>query len=176
VDTQFTVRLGDAADTQVLLDLFDGAIRWMVQRGATEQWGSTPFSEIPERVNSIRTWAAGGGLRVAERDGRPAAAIVLGDAHPYVHAAREPELYVMVLIGSREPFARGAGRFLLQVAEQEASERRLGLLRVDCFAGNGGALVRFYESCGFTRTETFTVRDWPGQVLERRLDKVARSA
>jgi GNAT superfamily N-acetyltransferase len=176
VHTHFTVRRGDAADTRVLLDLFDGAIRWMVQRGATEQWGSTPFSEIPERVNSIRTWAAGGGLRVAERDGRPAAAIVLGDAHPYVHAAREPELYVMVLIGSREPFARGAGRFLLQVAEQEASEQRLGLLRVDCFAGNGGALVRFYESCGFTRTETFTVRDWPGQVLERRLDKAASSA
>jgi len=163
VHTHFAVRRGDAADTQVLLDLFDGAIRWMVQRGATEQWGSTPFSEIPERVNSIRTWAAGGGLRVAERDGRPAAAIVLGDAHPYVHAAREP-------------FARGAGRFLLHVVEQEASERRLGLLRVDCFAGNGGALVRFYESCGVTRTETVTVRDWPGQVLERRLDTAAPGA
>jgi len=174
VQTHFTVRRGDASDSQLLIDLFDGAIRWMVRRGATEQWGATPFSENPERVKSMRTWAAGGGLRVAERDGRAAGAIVVGDAHAYVHAAREPELYVMVLVGSREPFARGAGRFLLQVAEQEALERGLGLLRVDCFAGNDGALVRFYESCGFTRTERFTVRDWPGQVLERRLDTMAR--
>jgi GNAT superfamily N-acetyltransferase len=172
VQTHFTVRQGDASDAQLLIDLFDGAIRWMVQRGTTEQWGATPFSENPERVNSMRRWAAGGGLRVAETDGRPAAAIVVGEAHPYVPAAREPELYVMVLIGAREPFARGAGRFLLQVAEQEARERGLGLLRVDCFAGNDGALVRFYESCGFTRTETFTVRDWPGQLLEKRLEKV----
>jgi hypothetical protein len=31
--------------------------------------------------------------------------------------------------------------------------------------------VRFYEACGYTRTDTFTVGAWPGQVLARRLDR-----
>jgi GNAT superfamily N-acetyltransferase len=172
VSSQFVVRRGDVTDARILLDLFDGAIAWMVSRNATEQWGSTPFSQVPARVETIEKWAASGGLRIGEHrehPGRPAAAMVLGVAQPYVSPTTEPELYVVVLIGSREPFARGAGRHLLRVAEQEAREQDLGRLRVDCFAGNDGALVRFYESCGFVRTETFTVRDWPGQVLERRL-------
>ena len=43
-------------------------------------------------------------------------------------------------------------------------------VRVDCFAGNGGRLVAFYESCGFTPTERFTVGEsWVGQVLVRDL-------
>jgi hypothetical protein len=33
--------------------------------------------------------------------------------------------------------------------------------------------VRFYERCGYTKTETFTVGEWPGQVLERRIDVTA---
>jgi hypothetical protein len=39
---------------------------------------------------------------------------------------------------------------------------------VDCYAGGDGALVRWYESAGFTRTQAFEVRGWPGQLLERR--------
>lgn len=68
----------------------------------TAQWGSTPFSQVPKRVESIQKWSSSGGLRICERDGRPAAAMVLGDAQP-------------------------------------------------------------------TKTETFTVGEWPGQVLERRI-------
>lgn len=165
----FHVRAGTADDAPVLLDLFDASIRWLVARGLTAQWGSTPFSDVPARVESVQRWAASGGLRVAERDGRPAAAIVLGEAQPYVPPAAEPELYVVVLVGSHDRSARGAGAHLLARAEDEARALGRGLLRVDCFAGNDGRLVRFYERCGFTRDETFTVRDWPGQVLSRRL-------
>ena len=32
-----------------------------------------------------------------------------------------------------------------------------------------GALVRYYESVGFTPTERFMVDSWPGQLLECRL-------
>ena len=45
----------------------------------------------------------------------------------------------------------------------------VGKLRVDCYAGGSGDLVRWYESCGYTRTDPFLVGDWPGQVLERRV-------
>ncbi len=170
VDQGFAIRTGDATDAPVLLGLFDASIRWMVSRGLTAQWGSTPFSQVPRRVQAVEGWASGGGLRICERDGRTAAAMVVGEATPYVRPATEPELYVVVLIGAHQPFARGAGAHLLSVAEDEARACGVGRLRVDCFAGNDGALVRFYERCGFSQVETFTVDSWPGQVLERRID------
>ena len=95
--------------------------------------------------------------------------MVVGEAQPYVRPTSEPELYVVVLVGAHEPFARGAGAHLLSRAEEEARALGRGLLRVDCFAGNDGALVRFYERCGFTPDETFSVGEWPGQVLSRRI-------
>jgi GNAT superfamily N-acetyltransferase len=167
--TPFAVRRGDAMDAPILLALFDDAIRWMIRRGLTDQWGSTLFSAVPERVAAVQAWAASGGLRICSRDGRPAAAMVVGEAQPYVPPAAEPELYVVVLVGSPEPFARGAGAHLLATADDEAKTLGRSLVRVDCFAGNGGALVRFYSRCGFTPTDRFSVGDWPGQVLERRV-------
>ena len=46
-------------------------------------------------------------------------------------------------------------------------------MRVTCIApklngGGQGDLVRFYESAGYRRTETIKVKEWPGQILERR--------
>jgi GNAT superfamily N-acetyltransferase len=167
------VRHGDDTDAPVLLRLFDESIAWMVERGLTAQWGATPFSASPERVAAVGRWASRGGLRLCLRDGRPAAAMVLGAAQPYVPPAREPEVYVVVLVGSHEPFARGAGAHLLATADEEARAAGRPLVRVDCFAGNNGALVRFYESCGFVATDGFTVGDWPGRVLERRLRAIS---
>jgi hypothetical protein len=41
---------------------------------------------------------------------------------------------------------------------------------VDCYAGDDGGLVRYYERHGFVRTETYVGKDdWPGQVLARRV-------
>jgi ribosomal protein S18 acetylase RimI-like enzyme len=170
VDHEFHVRTGDESDAHILVELFDASIAWMVSRGQTAQWGSTPFSEVPKRVKAVQEWAASGGFRICEVDGRPAAAMVLGSAQPYVSPAVEPEVYVVVLVGSHEPPARGAGAHLLRVADDEARARGVGLLRVDCYAGNDGALVRFYERCGYTKVETFDVEGWPGQVLERRIE------
>jgi GNAT superfamily N-acetyltransferase len=166
----FAVRRGAPDDAPLLLALFDDAVRWLVERGQVEQWGTRPFSTDPRRVSAVDGWAAGDGLRICERDGRPVAAMVLGDAPAYVPPAAEPELYVVALVTSRDPGARGAGRVLLATAERETRERHLRLLRVDCFAGNGGALVRYYESTGFTPTVPFRVGSWPGQVLERRVE------
>ena len=165
----FDVRHGSPGDASVMLSLFDDAVAWMVTRGMIEQWGAKPFSSDPKRVSAVDGWARGGGLRICERDGHPVAAMVLGCAPAYVPPATEPELYVVALVTSRSPAARGAGRVLLGTAECEARSRGLFLLRVDCFAGNDGALVRYYESAGFERTSSFLVGAWPGQLLERRL-------
>jgi GNAT superfamily N-acetyltransferase len=76
---------------------------------------------------------------------------------------------VNLLVTDRSFAGRGVGAALLDHARDLAVARGLGLLRVDCYAGDDRALVRYYESVGFTATEPFTVGEWPGQVLERRL-------
>jgi GNAT superfamily N-acetyltransferase len=112
-------------------------------------------------------------LWVAEADGRVVGALAVGDAMPYVRPAEEPELYVRLLVTDRESAGQNIGGVLLDHARELAREAGVGLLRVDCFAGGDGALVRYYEKQGFTRTETFAVpvngSEWPGQVLAQRL-------
>lgn len=163
----FDVRSGSLADAPLVVDLFDRAIGWMVERGLTDQWGSELFSTDPKRLDAVARWISEGDLLVAEHDGLPVAAIVLGAAPEYAPPATEPELYVVALVASRSPEARGAGRRLLAEAELEAARRGVRVLRLDCFAGNGGRLVEYYRGAGFRPTEPFTVGDWPGQVLER---------
>lgn len=41
--------------------------------------------------------------------------------------------------------------------------------RLDCFGGGTGALVRYYESCGYQRAGSFDDGGWPGQILTRSL-------
>lgn len=92
---------------------------------------------------------------------------------PYVPAVDEPELYVRLLVTDRSLAGHGIGSTLLDHARELARAAGVGLLRVDCFAGGDGALVRYYERQGFTRTEAFAVpvngSEWPGQVLAQRL-------
>lgn len=169
---RFTLRPGTVQDAPVLLGLFDDAVAWLAEQGLPGQWGTTPFSAVPERVAACRRWA-GQGLVVAEYAGVPVGALVLGERTPYVPPVSEPELYVQVLVTSRRPGARGAGAALLAHAKERARAEGAALLRVDCYAGSGGRLVRYYESQGFVRTETFTVdrpdgTPWPGQVLAHR--------
>jgi GNAT superfamily N-acetyltransferase len=63
------------------------------------------------------------------------------------------------------------GSALLTHAAEETARAGISLLRVDCYAGDDGKLVRYYEDNGFVRTETYTVGEhqWPGQVLARRV-------
>src|SRR4051812_49779862 len=136
----------------------------MVARGQTGQWGARPFSERPQNVERAEGWAASDGLRVAELDGDPVGIIALGDAYPWVSPPEEPELYVEALVTSRAHARSDIGGALVRRAYDEAQERGIGLVRVDCWAG-APRLVRWYEEQGFTKTETFTVGEWHGQVL-----------
>ena len=88
---------------------------------------------------------------------------------PYVASATEPELYVRLLIASRDPKARGVGKRLLAFADDQARYAQIHRLRVDCYGGGSGALISFYESCGYKRLNTFDVEGWPGQLLGRSL-------
>lgn len=165
-----SIRPARADDASSVLCLFDDAIAWFVEIGNTGQWGSAPFSTRPEQVDRVAGWVAEPGSWVAEHpEAGVTGFLLLGAATDYVPAATEPEVYVRVLVGSRHPQARGTGRSLLAFADKQAREAGVGLLRVDCYAGGSGALVCFYESCGYRRAGTFRVGEWPGQVLARRI-------
>jgi GNAT superfamily N-acetyltransferase len=151
-----TIRPGGADDLDTLLDMLDEAVRWMVARGQVEQWGSEPWSERPERRARAQGLAGGGGLRIAELDGRPVGALVVGRAPDYVPPAAGSELYVELLVTSRVHAGQGIGAALLRHAVAQARAAGCDELRVDCWAG-APPLVAYYEDQGFTRSGRFEV-------------------
>lgn len=150
--------------------MFDGAVAWLAERGREGQWGAGPWSRDPRRVERVRGMAAHPGLLIAEIAGSAAGAMILTDTPPaHIPPAGEPEIYIDLLITGRAHTGRGVGAYLLDHARAVTRERGLGLLRVDCWAGGDGRLVRYYTSQGFTPTERFEVDGWVGQVFEDRL-------
>ena len=183
--SKVTLRPGTVADVPAALRLMDIAIEWLVAKGNTSQWGSEPVSQNPERIKQGVEFAESGGMWLAvtthpENGGgdggggggeeRVVGALCVGGPMPYVKPAAEPEMYVKFLLTDRAWAGCGLGALLLDKARELAREAGVGLLRLDCFAGGDGKLVKYYESQGLTKTETFVVEGWPGAVLEQRLD------
>ena len=168
-----SVRRGVRADVDAVLALLDGATEWLVAQGRTDQWGTEAHSTNPRRVAQINGFVDDEGLWIAESDRRVVGALAVGEAMSYVPPADEPELYVRLLVTDRESKGSGIGTELLEHARSLARGRGVDLLRVDCFAGGDGALIRYYEKQGFARAEMFGVpvsdSEWPGQVLFQRL-------
>ncbi|MET8359520.1 GNAT family N-acetyltransferase [Micromonospora sp. NPDC005171] len=167
------IRRAGPADATAVLDMLDSAVVWMNDRGNTEQWGTRPFSEIPARAEQVDRYLTENLPFVAEVDGTPAAALVLGagpDPRAPIAPAEEPERYVRLLVSNRRFAGRKLGSALLTQAVQETRRAGVRLLRVDCWAGGGGELVAYYERHGFTSTETFLAGTWPGQVLAQRVN------
>ncbi|VWC00323.1 acetyltransferase [Burkholderia lata] len=162
------IRRASALDAPAVLGIFDDVIAWFVTIGNEGQWGREPWSTQPRRIALVTEACALPDAWVAEdQDGRILGALILGESMPYVPPATEPEIYVRVLVASRDVRARGVGRRLMAFADERARAAGVGRLRVDCYGGGTGALVRFYESCGYRRISTFDVDGWPGQLLGR---------
>ena len=169
------IRPGGPGDIAAVLALGDEAVKWMNARGNTQQWGTAPWTGNDKREAAIGDRARGGGMRIAEdQDAMVLGATVITEVpQPYVPPAAERELYVNLLLVSRRHSGQGIGAALIEHAKQEAAERGIGLIRVDCWAGGGGSLVRAYEKYGFSRVQEFTVAlpagPWPGMLLGMRL-------
>jgi GNAT superfamily N-acetyltransferase len=166
------IRPGNLADAPAVLDMLDSAVVWMNDRGNTEQWGTTPYSQKPGGVARVERYLTENAPHIAELDGTPVGALVL-DSGPSpqmpIAPVAEPERYVRLLVSDRRHAGRGIGATLLAHAAEETRRAGVGLLRVDCWAGGGGELVAFYERNGFTPTDRFRSEAWPGQVLARRV-------
>ncbi|MER7108375.1 GNAT family N-acetyltransferase [Streptomyces sp. NPDC000229] len=164
------IRKGGADDVPAILAMLDSAVAWLNARGITDQWGTEPWSSRPRAVRRVHETVTEGSPWIAEIDGVPAGALTLTPhPGPDVAPADEPELYVRFLATGIRFHGRGVGSALLAHAVEETRRRGVSLLRVDCFAGGEGRLVDYYVRNGFTPTQAYTVGDWPGQVLERRV-------
>ena len=174
------IRPGGPGDIAAVLALGDEAVKWMNARGNTQQWGTAPWTRNQKREAAIGDQARGGGMRIAEdQDGVVLGALVITEVPAaYVPAAAERELYINLLLVSRRHGGQGIGAVLIEHAKQEAAARGIGLIRVDCWAGQDGSLVRVYEKYGFSRVQDFTVAlpagEWPGTLLAMRLARQRR--
>ncbi|WP_225731438.1 MULTISPECIES: GNAT family N-acetyltransferase [unclassified Nocardia] len=165
------IRDGGPGDIPAVLALGDEAVVWMNARGNTRQWGTSPWTGNERREAKIRRNAESGGMRIMEDgDGSVVGVLVVTETpQDYVPAVDERELYVNLLLTSRRH--RGLGATLIDRAKTEAAQRGIDLIRVDCYAGGGGELVKVYENYGFSRVQEFTVGEWPGMLLALRLSE-----
>jgi GNAT superfamily N-acetyltransferase len=164
------IRRGSTVDFDVVIGLMDQAVAWLAAVGRTGQWGSDPISASPERVERMRHEVESNDLWIAEIDGEAVGAMLLGEEPmPYVAPVEQRELYLHLLVTSRRFAGHGIGQALVDQAKAVAADRGSGLIRVDCYAGGDRKLVAAYERMGFMPTQSFTVGEWPGQVLEVRL-------
>jgi GNAT superfamily N-acetyltransferase len=168
VTPEAVIRAGDEHDLPAVLALMDGAVAWLVAQGRPDQWGTDPG-----RPAATTGLVLDSELYLAVSGDAVVGALAVGVAPAYAPPPVEPELYVRLLVTDRARTGRGIGGRLLDHAAGLARAKGVQVLRVDCYAGPDRALVRYYESQGFTATEAFEVArpsgPWPGQVLERRL-------
>lgn len=167
------IRAGVPDDEAAVLRMGDEAVAWLAAQGRTGQWGTQPWTGDEKREKMVRERLAGGGARIAEtEDGEPVGVLVVTEGRQqYVPPVDERELYINLLLTSRRYRGKGLGALLVARARQEAASRGIDLIRVDCYAGDDGALMGWYTRTGFTPTEPFTVGEWPGQVLQIRLSE-----
>ncbi|MDH6569587.1 GNAT superfamily N-acetyltransferase [Streptomyces sp. SAI-117] len=173
---EITIRDGGPDDIPVILGMLDSCVEWLVAQGRPGQWGTRPLSLSPGTVESVARYVDEGSVYIAEADGVPAATLTVTDS-PGAYLAHlpspgEPERYIHWLASDRRFKGHGIGSALLAHAVEETRRAGVALLRVDCYAGDDGKLVAYYEANGFAPTETYTAgadNDWPGQVLAMRV-------
>lgn len=169
---EITIRDGGSDDIPVILGMLDSCVEWLVAQGRPGQWGTKPLSRHTKTVESVARYMETGSVYIAEADGVPAATLTLTDGpSAYLPPVDEPERYIHWLASDRRFKGHGVGSALLAHAAEVTRRAGVSLLRVDCYAGGDGKLVRYYEGNGFSPTDAFTVGEsaWPGQVLAMRV-------
>lgn len=163
------IRQGGADDIPAVMNLLDEAGDWLVAQGRTGQWGTQRQSASPRRRHQASMWAASDGLYMAMLGDTPVGAMAVGLPATFAPPPSEPDLYINLLVTSRAHKGQGTGTLLLDHARELARSRGIGLIRLDCYAGDDRKLVRYYEGQGFAATVPLTFGAWSGQLMEQTL-------
>jgi ribosomal protein S18 acetylase RimI-like enzyme len=159
------------ADLPVVFALLDEALGWLVSRGITGQWGTTPFSEMPTMKARFMEWIAEGAFFIARVDGVAAGTLALSERIPgyALHALPafpEPAFYLEAFTTSRTLAGRGIGRELLRWAEDYAAAKGKRAIWLDCWADNP-ELLAYYVRAGYEKQRDFMVGNWRGMLFCR---------
>jgi GNAT superfamily N-acetyltransferase len=169
--TNLNIRSATSNDIPVILHLFDDAVRWLVSKGITKQWGTEPLSSRAGFSERVEAWVREQKMWVVCQDDVVLGCLVIASSVPaYAQKVCEKYLkemlYLEAFVASREH--KGVGKVLLEHAESLARSQDIRFIWVDCFAENP-ALRTYYERAGFTVFAEFSVKDWHGIVLEKPL-------
>ena len=149
--TDVILRSASAGDVPSLIELMDSVSLWLADNGLGQQWGETPFSQIPGFSDRLAVWVAQGALTVAVRDGRIVGAMALAaSAPPLPGDIRVPKgaWFVHTVLSERGKEGRGIGAALLDRAERLAQEASAPAVALDHWAGNL-RLGELYEARGY---------------------------
>lgn len=164
------------SDVPGVLALFDDSVSWLTEKGLSGQWGTTPFSEIPNMHRQFADWIADGTLFVARLDGAVAGSIVITGVVPKYAATMWESFpytafYIEAFATARSLEGRGLGRGLLQWAEQYASRNGKTALWLDCWADNPD-LCNYYRRSGYEARGLLVVNQWRARLFEKQLSPV----
>jgi GNAT superfamily N-acetyltransferase len=167
------VEAASADDLPRILTLFDDAVVWLNERGIPGQWGSAPFSHLPQVVARFAAWIEQGTLFVARVDGEVAATAALNDEAPAYVLAMLREFpstarYLEGLISDRRRGGQGLGADLLGWVEDHGRAAGVTVVWLDCWA-ESRRLCAFYEAAGYTPGSEFLVGSWRGRLFEKTL-------
>lgn len=167
------IRPGTPEDFDAVLALGDEAVAWMNARGNTEQWGTKPWTGDEKHEQMVYYALLGDGVHVMESKEGDVVGVLMATDQRSEHApvVDERELYINLLLTSRQRSGQGIGAALMERAKAVAGEQGIDLIRLECWAGENGSLVRVYEGYGFQRVQEVFTEDWPGMLLAMRLSE-----
>ena len=161
------LRLAGPGDLGAALRLRADAQQWLQAIGS-DQWDpALPTSNTAEAIS--RSIAAGDTFVVEDVEGVGATITIDTSPDDGLWTPREINgaLFVHRLIVARRLASRGVADALLNFAAQEAEERGLTWLRLDCWTSNA-ALRKYYLGRGFTHVRTVTDHPLPSAVCMQR--------
>jgi GNAT superfamily N-acetyltransferase len=142
------MRLATMADLDDLVGLFQGAQRWLAEKGSDQWAANTPERTRAKLAHSIESKEC----YVAELDGKSIGMMTLDEfADPeFWRPADRPDvaLYLPRMVVDRSVAGNSVGGKLLDLAESVAAAQGKGWLRLDAWRTNTPLHV-YYERQGF---------------------------
>ena len=157
LEDRITLRPARAGDEPAMLALMDGVLDWLVAHGRSEQWGTVPFSEIPDFPENVGGWVKQGVITLAERNGRCVGLLAVAPLiPPRIPAGLLPAgtFFIQTVMSDRGPDGQGVGSALMDEAERLARQSQAPALALDHWA-ESAELDHVYAARGYIKVAEY---------------------